>query len=109
MYSGFRNSSQKRDRFIGHQHLSLRFIDDSDEDNYEKDSSNSSNSLIYPKKLSQLGGGATSLKKIRFTDRTAPDYENRITVGEECRKRMLDVVVQMEGKKRREGQDSKLR
>jgi hypothetical protein len=52
---------------------------------------------------------APSLRKIRFTERTAPEYERRMVVGDDCMQRMLEEVEKLVGKKRREAQDNKLR
>ena len=58
---------------------------------------------------SNYGSKAPSTKKIRFTDRTAPDYEKRFVVSEYCQHKMLDLVDKMMEKNRRETQDWKLR
>lgn len=49
------------------------------------------------------------MKKIKFTDRTAPESENRIVVSQDCMDRMQVTVDQLVLKKRRELRDNKIR
>lgn len=52
----------------------------------------------------------TSVKKVRFTDRTAlPDTDKRVLISEECRMRMGAVVADAAGRKRKEATDNKVR
>ena len=46
---------------------------------------------------------------MRFTDRTAPEYEKRFVVSENCQEKMLNLVEKMLSKNRKEAQDWKLR
>ncbi len=50
-----------------------------------------------------------SLKKVRFTERTALEQEKRFVAGEDIIRRMSSEVGKLIVKKRREAQDNKLR
>lgn len=89
--------------------MKISFNFDGSDEECKISDNDSSGSINGQRRLSTIGKQTHSNKKIKFTDRTAPDNDNRIAVTQECKNRMLDLVSELASKKRREGLDNKVR
>jgi hypothetical protein len=104
-FSRFRHSENVIDAQKHNLHIPIRFDDSEDEGNMNRSDFSSS----MAKRYSFFGSKAPSVRKIKFTDRTAPENEKRIIVSEDCQNRIQSFVETLANKKRREAQDWKIR
>ena len=77
-FNGFRHSENIFDSHGKNLHIPLK-PNESDEEG-QMNRSDYSSSFVC-RRNSNFGSKAPSVKKIRFTDRTAPEYEKRIVIS----------------------------